>query len=179
MGMENKHRKLKLGDVVGVDHGYYQHFGIYMGDMQVIHYFPIDGCLEKPVMVQTTEFEQFTGGEEDCFICDFSKFYQPPKRFCDVQAQSKSLHKLIDPKLNLSEEFEKANCLYMAFLTGKYKLYSPQETMKRAASRLGETSGDLRMNNCEHFAIWCKTGIRESYQCNAIIKLLKALWIAI
>lgn len=175
-GMNDKHMKLKFGDVIGVDHGFYQHFGIYIGDRQVIHYYPLNWKITNQVAIQISRFETFTDGEEDCFVCDFSRFYQPPKRFYDVQAQSKSLHKLIDPRLNLTEEFERASGIYTAFLTGKYKLYSPQETVNRAYSRLGETAYNLFTNNCEHFAIWCKTGITESYQINAVIKAVKELW---
>ena len=46
----------------------------------------------------------------------------------------------------------------------KYKLYSADETIKRAHSRLGEKNYNLIFNNCEHFAVWCKTGISDSAQ---------------
>ena len=36
-----------------------------------------------------------------------------------------------------------------------YHLYSAEETVERAKSRLGEEKYDLFFNNCEHFAIWC------------------------
>jgi hypothetical protein len=36
----------------------------------------------------------------------------------------------------------------------------------RAESRLGEQRYDLFFNNCEHFALWCKTGQNESEQLN-------------
>jgi cell wall-associated NlpC family hydrolase len=42
--------------------------------------------------------------------------------------------------------------------------YSPEETLRRARSRLGEKSYNLLFNNCEHFALWCKTGISLSRQ---------------
>ena len=34
----------------------------------------------------------------------------------------------------------------------------------RACSRLGEHEYDLIFNNCEHFAIWCRTNVAESKQ---------------
>ncbi|MDU1323667.1 MAG: lecithin retinol acyltransferase family protein [Clostridiales bacterium] len=34
-----------------------------------------------------------------------------------------------------------------------YHLYSPEETVSRARSRLGEEKYALPFNNCEHFAI--------------------------
>ena len=52
----------------------------------------------------------------------------------------------------------------------KYTLYSDEETLKRAYSRLGEKNYNLIFNNCEHFAVWCKTGISDSEQVNKIIR---------
>ncbi|MEL3901042.1 lecithin retinol acyltransferase family protein [Treponema phagedenis] len=46
----------------------------------------------------------------------------------------------------------------------KYTLYSADETVKRAYLRLGEKKYNLIFNNCEHFAVWCKTGISDSAQ---------------
>jgi hypothetical protein len=36
--------------------------------------------------------------------------------------------------------------------------------IKRAESRIGERDYDLIFNNCEHFAVWCKTGQHHSDQ---------------
>ncbi len=41
---------------------------------------------------------------------------------------------------------------------------SADKVMSRAFSRLGEKQYSLFMNNCEHFATWCKTGKAESRQ---------------
>jgi len=45
-----------------------------------------------------------------------------------------------------------------------YHLYSREETLRRAYLRLGERNYNLITNNCEHFAIWCRTGISSSKQ---------------
>lgn len=52
------------------------------------------------------------------------------------------------------------------------KLYSPEETVRRARSKLGESEYNLIFNNCEHFAIWCKTGVSKSEQVDEIIDFL-------
>jgi hypothetical protein len=44
------------------------------------------------------------------------------------------------------------------------KHYSPEETLERAHSRLGEKNYNLLFNNCEHFILWCKTGKGQSRQ---------------
>ena len=49
-----------------------------------------------------------------------------------------------------------------------YHLYSAKETVARAKSCLGKAGYDLFGNNCEHFALWCKTGVKTSKQVNAV-----------
>jgi len=44
------------------------------------------------------------------------------------------------------------------------KQFSPEETVRRAQSRIGEKNYNLLFNNCEHFALWCKTGMNKSGQ---------------
>jgi cell wall-associated NlpC family hydrolase len=44
------------------------------------------------------------------------------------------------------------------------KHFSGKETLRRAQSRIGEKSYNLLFNNCEHFALWCKTGKSKSIQ---------------
>lgn len=42
--------------------------------------------------------------------------------------------------------------------------FIPDVVVERAESRLGERQYDLFLNNCEHFANWCKTGNAECRQ---------------
>ena len=53
-----------------------------------------------------------------------------------------------------------------------YHLYTPEETVIRARERIGETQYSLWTNNCEHFAIWCKTGISESHQIEDLLNAM-------
>ncbi|WP_026659727.1 lecithin retinol acyltransferase family protein [Butyrivibrio sp. AC2005] len=53
-----------------------------------------------------------------------------------------------------------------------YHMYSATETIERAKSRIGETKYNLAFNNCEHFALWCKTGLTESIQVEDFFKRL-------
>ena len=55
------------------------------------------------------------------------------------------------------------------FQESQYHLFSPEETVERAYSRLGERDYNLLTNNCEHFAIWCKTNISESWQIEELL----------
>lgn len=42
--------------------------------------------------------------------------------------------------------------------------FGPLETARRAREKIGENAYSLSANNCQHFAIWCKTGQRFSGQ---------------
>lgn len=42
--------------------------------------------------------------------------------------------------------------------------YGPRETVQRARSEIGKGGYNLLTHNCEHFAIWCKTGLKQSTQ---------------
>ena len=53
-----------------------------------------------------------------------------------------------------------------------YHRYTKKETVKRAYSRLGEREYNLLTNNCEHFAVWCRTNISESRQVDRAENLL-------
>jgi hypothetical protein len=56
--------------------------------------------------------------------------------------------------------------------TGTCRVFSPEETLERALSRLGEASYNLFSNNCEHFVLWCKTGYGESEQAEKLRRVL-------
>ena len=49
------------------------------------------------------------------------------------------------------------------------KRFSPEETVFRARSRLGEKNYNLLFNNCEHFVLWCKYGKSKSVQVENVI----------
>ncbi|WHZ02780.1 lecithin retinol acyltransferase family protein [Neobacillus sp. YX16] len=57
--------------------------------------------------------------------------------------------------------------------------YSPEETVQRAKSKLGENKYNLAINNCEHFAIWCKTGLHKSKQVDKVLQALTPLFIKV
>jgi hypothetical protein len=43
-------------------------------------------------------------------------------------------------------------------------VFSPEEIVRRARSRLGENDYRLLTNNCEHFCNWCLNGVSHSAQ---------------
>ncbi|MEL6930841.1 MAG: lecithin retinol acyltransferase family protein [Cyanobacteria bacterium J06600_6] len=59
--------------------------------------------------------------------------------------------------------FSRGNPTYIAEYSPGFG-YIPDAVVERAKSRLGEHDYNLLTNNCEHFAVWCKTGISDSKQ---------------
>jgi hypothetical protein len=49
--------------------------------------------------------------------------------------------------------------------------YSPEEIVRRARSRLGESDYRLLTNNCEHFCNWCVSGVSRSAQVERRLQL--------
>jgi hypothetical protein len=48
--------------------------------------------------------------------------------------------------------------------------FDPQETVRRARSRVGEDCYRLLTNNCEHFCEWCLRGTPRSHQVEALLR---------
>ncbi|XP_046544914.1 phospholipase A and acyltransferase 3-like [Haliotis rubra] len=46
----------------------------------------------------------------------------------------------------------------------KLKSLEPSKIVERALSKVGEVGYNLLYENCEHFAMWCRYGIKKSYQ---------------
>jgi len=62
------------------------------------------------------------------------------------------------------------NCpLKIIGFSKKARCFSGEKTVERARSRIGEKGYNFLTNNCDHFAIWCKTGKHCSLQ-TAVVK---------
>ncbi|MBQ7607300.1 MAG: lecithin retinol acyltransferase family protein [Desulfovibrionaceae bacterium] len=107
-----------------------------------------------------TKYDEF---ELDCSVSKliFPKTYGEPK-------------KVPVPDFSFSPNLHTEQLWLLSLLVKKflYTLYSPEETVRRAKSRYGEDQYNLMFNNCEHYALWCKTGIAESHQVNKILRIL-------
>lgn len=49
------------------------------------------------------------------------------------------------------------------------RAFTPEQSVMRALSRLGESQYHLLLNNCEHFVTWCIQGFHYSEQIEALI----------
>lgn len=133
---QTAYKKLEPGDVISVSRygNVYDHYGVYIGQNQVIHFAGEPGdseLLDDSAMVRTVSLSDFKQDSEYRIIA-----------------------------------FPKESSI------SGYHLYSAEETVERAKSRLGEKGYGLFGNNCEHFAYWCKTGVKTSKQVKALKQAL-------
>ncbi|MBQ6945620.1 MAG: lecithin retinol acyltransferase family protein [Ruminococcus sp.] len=149
-------RHAEYGDIIGVHRGLYDHYGVYESDEVIYHYAAENGDFGK-ACIHITTLEKFIGESGNYFVLEFPENYGTPAK--------------------VEMPVEKSITAYPVDITREikelaYHLYTPSETIERARSRLGEGKYNLIVNNCEHFAIWCKTGIHESHQVNGLIDIL-------
>lgn len=162
---------INFGDVIYIErHDIidYKHFGIYSGNEKVIHYTKDTGGNCCDGIIRETSLKRFLDGDRSLYVCDFDnlgKRIRERKVDVPIESVAGNLPASLGIAL-LKRIFEKI------FGESEGKLYSPQETVSRAREYIGHRQYDLFLNNCEHFAIWCKTGIAKSEQ---IDKFLDAI----
>lgn len=171
--LSNPNIEPKRGDVIGVHRkgGIYDHYGIYESDNCVYEYAaPAGDFSVRQIAVRKTTLEKFIGDSNNCFILTFPEKYGKPGQVpVSMMKGGTMVAGSMMPGVNLLaigallEEFRKMK---------NYKLYSADETIERAQKRMGEASYNIVLNNCEHYAIWCKTGISESHQVNNLLRLV-------
>jgi HRAS-like suppressor 3 len=59
------------------------------------------------------------------------------------------------------------------------KCFPPDEVITRAYSRFNETGYSLPLNNCDHFATWCKIGEHHSIQVDFVKEMIIAAFKAL
>ena len=147
--------KPKNGDVLRVNRGLYSHYGVYAADKNhVIHYTGATGPNDFNGIVRETSIEEFLNGSESFSVCTFPEHPMnlpvfPSKNPLAKIIQFARIIKLLD-----------------------YHLYSGDEAIERARSKLGQGGYNLALNNCEHFAVWCRTGVKYSSQVNNILNII-------
>lgn len=154
-------RKVRRGDVIGVARTGYDHYGVYVSKSEVIHYTSPNSDVGDNKIMATT-FERFMRGAPDFFILNFPGEPGKAKKSIGIGASSIFTPSPRDVLPSIFDLLRQIN----------YKRYSADEIVSRARSRLGENSYSLLFNNCEHFAIWCATNVKESQQIQKILELV-------
>lgn len=144
----------KRGDVIGVSrNGLYEHYGIYLGNEKVIHYCGEGNDFGGRITVHKASFSEFIKESKYCFAVWFDA-----GRPVRLQQATTFLFN------GTSAYYENAD------YRKKYSVFTAEETIRRAKERLGEEKYNLVTNNCEHFAMWCKTGESVSSQVKQIVR---------
>lgn len=146
------------GDVIGVRRFGYKHFAVYVGCDRIIHY-AHEG---DKLCVHEAHMTEFLDGANAYFICDFPDCYGRPAEMNTTVFSTDSI--IRNPYGELWRFLKRHQ---------DYHLYTPEETVQRAYEKIGEEKYNLVTNNCEHFALWCKTGIAESHQVNDLLGALE------
>lgn len=150
---------LKYGDIIGICRGLYDHYGVYANNDSVIHYSTPDGSnISSDAAIIETSLTTFCNGDHGLFKLHF-------------QENSNIQTKLVVPH-GIGLSCCANNVLDSLRALQKLTIYTPEETVARARSRLGEKAYSLLSNNCEHFAFWCKTGVSKSHQVEQVLELL-------
>lgn len=154
--------RINFADVIYVDRPLgYRHFGVFSGNNKVIHYVksnedPLDGVIKE------TSIQKFLGDDKNLHVCYFN---DKGKRISEFHYDNFNL----PSKGGEFDWLRMAYEIYSFVKSDEVKLYSPKETVARARSKIGEHGYNLLLDNCEHFAVWCKTGLYKSEQVEKFI----------
>jgi len=165
--------KINVGDIIKVKKSLslmafnqeYWHYGVYIGNEKVIHYSSGNSDISSENMIICSSLNFFLRGVDEVERIIFPDEYD--KKFGSEKIK---LDNVITP-YNIPIK-ETVSFIYSLFSEQKkidYTIYSPSEVVARAKSRLHEQKYNLIFNNCEHFAIWCKTGVKGSKQVEEIL----------
>lgn len=133
--------------------GTYAHHGIDCGDGSVIHY-TSDSWLGQR-QISRTDMEVFAKDDE-VQVKDYEAFIQSLRAPETLSGKA---------NFKLSEIVNRWQGVDTENLD-----FSAEAVLARAEARIGEQAFNIMFHNCEHFATWCKTGIHNSEQVNAIWK---------
>lgn len=158
----------QYGDVIGVHRigGLYDHYGIYENDHCIYEYAAQDGDFGS-ADIHITTLQNFVRDSNNLFVLIFPENYGRPGK---VSVNPPIQSAIAGSFSGISIAIE----LYTVLSSKDYHLYPPAETIRRAKSKLGETKYNLLFNNCEHYAIWCKTGLHKSHQVESLLSFISA-----
>lgn len=173
---------LKNGDVIKVNRKFYYHYGVYVnkGKGKVIHYTGAEGPNDFKGKVRETSLKEFLNGACKVKVCLFPKELDNVDQLGRLPTTEVPIpcSQSVAPNLDSFERNSLKRLLRSLWEWSKkkrasgYHLYSGEETVRRARGELGKEEYNLVTNNCEHFAIWCKTGLKESSQINRLIDII-------
>lgn len=160
---------IKKGDILAAKRIGYYHFAVYIGNDRVIHYASDSGDFGGEITIHEAPFEEFQKDSDEIYVLEFPEYREKPK-YHKVSlgrlfgSSSMMPGSIVEPDWTGYYALKFGKFISELIKNEEYHLYSAEETVARAKSKLGEKEYSLPFNNCEHFAIWCKTGVKESWQ---------------
>ena len=137
------------GDILGVTIDNKVSLGIYTEQNQIIFFRLGDDRKCKDNILIHSSLHEFLKGQRDFFVLDTNLLLEEAKN-------PYLFNKFLFKELQLGEKFR--------YLT----IYSPEETIFRAKSKIGIDILQLSVQNCNHIAFWSKTGGNYSVECLSI-----------
>lgn len=141
---------MKAGDIVRMSRKNkdYYHYGVFIGNDEVIHL--MEDSKTKSEVVRTTmkEFRKKNGAVE---VVVFPDVKNGQTTFVDAEVLKKSENLVLDSTWSewFISQFE------------EYGIHTRKETVHRAKGKTGRMQ-IAKFNNSEHFAWWCKTGLKRA-----------------
>lgn len=174
---------IEYGDIIRVNRGIYYHYGVYADDRTIYQYAGKQGDeIGGDATIHCTTIDSFARGGKVQKL-EFSNLLAPGKVTVIENENQERKIKSVSEYFHWIKQVCKSLALnpfdFMKMLKdirSDYKLYTPEETIQRAESRLGEATYNLALNNCESYAMWCKTGVNISYQTLSALFLLGPLF---
>ena len=97
----------RMGDVIGVSRGWFDHYGVYIGRQRVIHYRSSTGDISDDAQITQTSFQDFLRDESRSFVLEFpeNKGHSP---FVTVKRAQSQIGKM-------GYDLHRNNCEHFAF----------------------------------------------------------------
>ncbi|MNF84780.1 NC domain protein [compost metagenome] len=163
---------IQRGMVLRVSRGLYDHYGVYVGNDQIVHFTSPSSDKSASNSIMRTNMRLFI---RDAYQFDVMGFGEKKQGWlgAGIAFLTKAGLAIVVPSLLLTLAAYSlfAKNLYNWFATNHYHIYSREECASRAERCLGFAEYKLLLDNCEHFALWCKVGIHTSTQVNKLIEL--------
>ena len=181
---------LQAGDIIGISETLYDHFGLYIGNDRLIHFTCQDRSKSKSqAKIQETGMDHFLADRESFFMVSAPEWLDAYRRWVDECVKANEISKaagvamlgmsLLNPLAGamslltssavqmtvtstqiLQEQVVKQRKEILAEL----QQYSGETSVARAQSLIGKKGYNLFTYNCEHFAFWCRLGVRVCEQ---------------
>lgn len=126
----------------------YSHHGIVVGPDEVIHFFK--GKKDKHHTVKSTSLEEFSAGKR-FEIKEYVRIVEEIEEITGERLPSDIAERIVQNTADIDR------------------------TVQRARALLGQGAYSLWTNNCEHLAMYCKTGREFSHQVGLFSKLLRSI----